>query len=306
MFNFFRGKKPAVLPDRYEGLINQKDYTYLIALCKDYLAKDGQQIKNIDDGEIIVKQDHELEKHYYLDNIVRIISQNQKSDWQAIVTEHFDKQKEIPFAIDYLYSDFGYASQFIKAYIKPKDFFPPDEVNEFVYRTDLPDTYTFLIFDFNEQFHFITKDGIKDWKQSEADLFEIGLSNISNESITIEEILIAGKYPAFAFFSGDFSATYIVELQKNASFAIGTHGSLISIPAKGCAFVYPIENNEIVDVVNQLAETTEKFYNEEPGNLSMDFFWNYDGKFEMFPSVRNGDALTIECPPELKRKINIH
>jgi uncharacterized protein YtpQ (UPF0354 family) len=202
----------------------------------------------IGDGEIFVDY-NDQEIHFYLDNLVRLLAQNEKSQWEKYVTEHFDKQKENPFAADYIYKDFEYASQFIIVYLKSKNTFEPDQVNDYVHQMHLPETYTFLILDFNEQFHFVRRENILQWSKNENELFEIGLANISNESIDIKESKLEGKYPLYTFFNGDFSASFIIQLERNASFAIGTYGSIVAVPTKGSAFIHPIENNQVMAVI---------------------------------------------------------
>jgi hypothetical protein len=305
MFNIFKREKLLPLPTNYTGLIDQRDYNLVFELCKKYLTKNDYKIKEIGDGEIVV--DHiDQEKHFYLDNLVRLLAQNDKSQWENLVKEHFDKQKEIPFATDYLYKDFQYASQFIKVYLKPKGTFALENVEDYVNKVDLPETYTFLILDFNEQFHFVRRENISEWNRDESELFEIGFSNISNESIDIRESMLADKYPVYMFFSGDFSASFIIELERNANFTIGTYGSIVAVPTKGSAFVHPIETNQVMEVIVELAEMTKKFYDEDPGNITMDFFWYHDGKFDIFPNepADNG-YVTIDWPTELKQKLGL-
>jgi hypothetical protein len=305
MFNIFKREKLLPLPTNYSGLIDQRDYNLVLELCKKYLNKNGQKIISIGDGEIVVEYDVQ-EKHYYLDNLVRLLAQKDKTQWENNVNEHFNKQKEIPFAIDYLYKDFEYASQFIKVYLKPKATFALDQVDDYVNKVDLPETYTFLILDFNEQFHFVRRDNISEWNKTESELFDIGLANIANESIDIQEALFADKYPGYMFFSGDFSASFIIELERNANFSIGTYGSIVAVPTKGSVFVHPIENNQVMDVIVALADVTKKFYDEDPGNITMDFYWFHDGKFDIFPNepADNG-YVTIDWPTELKQRLGI-
>ncbi|MEO7990026.1 MAG: hypothetical protein ABI663_10820 [Chryseolinea sp.] len=305
MFNIFKKEKLLPLPPSYDGLINQKDYNLVVELCKKYLTKHDYKIINIGDGEIIVEHGDQ-EKHFYLDNLVRLLAQNSKLQWENYINEHFDKQKEIPFATDFLYKDFEYASQFIKAYLKPKATFEPDQVGDYVNRVDLPETYTFLILDFKEQFHFVRRDNIGEWNKTEEGLFEIGFANISNESIDIKESLLADKFPIYMFFSGDFSASFIIELERNAIFTIGTYGSIVAVPTKGSAFIHPIENNQVMEVIVALAELTKKFYDEDPGNITMDFYWFHHGKFDIFPNepADNG-YVTIDWPTELKQRLGL-
>jgi hypothetical protein len=49
---------------------------------------------------------------------------------------------------------------------------------------------------------------------------------------------------------------------------------------------------------------TKKFYDEDPGNITMDFYWYHNGKFHIFPNEPEGDGyVTIDLPIELKQKL---
>ncbi len=305
MFNLFKKAKLLPLPSSYAGLVDQKAYNVIVELYRKYLDNAGQKILEINDGEIVVDLGNQP-RHYYLDNLVRVLAKNDKADWDSIVNEHLDKNQVIPFATEYLYSDFEYASQFLKVYLKSSDTFPKIKVSDYVHRMDLQETYTFLILDFSEQFHFIKRENIKEWYKSEEELFEIAFANVSVEPIEVSEELFHDQYNMFTFFSGDFSASYIIELEKNAGFTIGTHGSIVAIPTKGSAFVHPIENDEVMDVIGALAEVTKKFYAEDPGNITMNFYWYHDGKFDLFPKEKAEKGyITIKWPVELKERLGI-
>jgi hypothetical protein len=172
---------------------------------------------------------------------------------------------------------------------------------------DLPETVTFLILDFHDQFHFIKRENIVEWNKSEVELFETGFANVSLEQIEISETLFKGLFNVFTFFSGDFSASFVIELEKNAGYAIGTHGSIVAIPAKGSAFVHPIENDEVMEVISALSDVTKKFFDEDPGNITTNFYWYHDGKFDLFPKEQvDKESPRIKWPLELKERLGIN
>lgn len=305
MFNLFRRKKLLPLPASYATLVNQKDYNVIVGYYKDYLEKVGQKIVKIETGEIVVDLGDQ-QRHYYLDNLVRVLAQSDKIEWEKIVNEHLDKNQVIPFATEYLYKDFEYASQFLKVYLKSAETFPKLQPGDYVHRVDLPETRTFLILDFHEQFHFVKRENIVEWNKSEEELLEIGFANVSVEKIEIEEVLFKDQFNVFTLLSGDFSASFIIELEKNAGFAVGTHGSIVAIPTKGSAFIHPIENDEVLDVIAALSDVTKKFFDEDPGNITTNFYWYHDGKFELFPKEQvDKEYSMIKWPLALKERLGI-
>jgi hypothetical protein len=304
MFDFFKKKKLRPLPDRYSHLIDQKDYNTFLELCLKNIEQAGEIIVQTDDGELVVEPDaHGNERRHYLDNLIRIVVQREKGEWQQIVSEHFGKQRIIPHALEYLYGDFEYAAKFVKAYIKADDF---PGVEEYVHQVNLPGTYTMLILDFDEKFHFLKRENIASWGKTEDELFALGFANISNEQIDIGESTMNDQHPMFTFFDGDFSSTYVIELEKNAGFAIGTHGCLVAIPTKGSAFIHPIESRSVIDVVGHLSDVIQKFYEKDPGCITTRFYWFHEGVFDFFPEeVTKEGFVVVSCPTELRERLEM-
>jgi hypothetical protein len=128
MFNFLKKNKGYSLPESYSSFVNKEEYNQIISICKTYFAEADIKIIDIKEGEIIIEEGEE-EKHCYLDNLVRKLYQQDKSIWKNIVYEHFDFLKEKPGAYNYFFKDFEYASQLLRVFIKPEDFFPDNNVD---------------------------------------------------------------------------------------------------------------------------------------------------------------------------------
>lgn len=302
MFRFLR-KKKIIVPDDYKNLISQTDYKILIEQCLDVLQKMDLEVISHDNGDIVYKGKNDEESHYYLDNLVRRYVLTDEKEKYVEVETHFKKLQETPHANEYLFMDFDYAKQFLKVLVKPIDIAP--KIEDFVTRMDFPNLLTVLVLDFEERFQYIRKEEADLWEVDYDDLFKVALNNISQEDIDIRKHLFDDRFDVFILLSGDFSASFSLLINSHLDFAIGKHGSLIGLPTKGTAFIHPISTNDVMDLTTSLYHEMEKFYNEDPGNISMDFYW-YDNKgFQMFDRNWNDDgSLTISMPTELKIKIN--
>ena len=90
-------------------------------------------------------------------------------------------------------------------------------------------------------------------------------------------------------------------MQQELAFAIGTFGSLIAIPTKGTAFLHPIETPDVLDLAAVLHPAVEKFYHEDPGNISRDFYWFYEGEYHLFDKVaKDNETVVIRMPEKLE------
>lgn len=299
MFRFFKKDKGYSLPETYSSFINKEEYNYIISLCKDYFAEAGTKIIDIKEGEIIIESGEE-EKHCYLDNLVRKVYQQEKDIWKDVIYEHFDFLKEQPGAFNFFFKDFEYASPLLRAFIKPEDFFP-DKTVEYVHRIDFPETQTVLALEHDNKFRFCLREDIKEWGVPDEELFSIAITNNPNDEVEAKEYLILDKFTAYMFFSGDYAAGMLLDMENNFEYAIGTYGSLVAIPAKGFAFAAPIESADIMKLLETVLPTIESSFNEDQGNITQNFYWYYDKKFVKFPVLEDGEKAFIRLPEELKR-----
>lgn len=303
LFDIFKKQKKYELPDMYKGIITKDEYNDILEICIKYHQDKELIISKIDEGEIITDIDGD-EQHRYLDNLVRVLASNEKTIWRQLICEHFDKLKPNTSALNYLYKDFEYASQFLRVLLKEVTFNLGDDINNYVHRTDFPKTNTFLILEFEGQFHYVRKDQINEWNKLENDLFEIAIQNLPENEIEVKEYEFGEKFTVFIFFSGDFSASSMLDLKNRADYSLGKYGTLIAIPTKGTAYAHPIENGELLELIEILDPTIEKFYNEDPGNVTTNFYWYYNDEIQIFPTEQSENGLFISMPKDLIKLLN--
>ncbi|NJO90067.1 MAG: hypothetical protein HC831_14815 [Chloroflexia bacterium] len=137
------------------------------------------------------------------------------------------------------------------------------------------------------------------------DLFEVALQNISQESIDVRKHLFDDKFDVFVLLNGDFSASFSLLIGTHLDFAIGKYGSLIGLPTKGTVFIHPIERKDVMSLTTSLYSEMEKIYNEDPGNISLDFYWYNKKEFIGFDKMWHDDGtVTIAMPEDLKIKLS--
>lgn len=303
MFDIFKKKKKAILPEDYSNLIDEKGYEIFLNKCISRLKDLGYKVVSFDNGDIVYERDNCEEAHFYLDNLLRVYLQADDSDKDTEIQNHFSKLKDQTKAYDYLYKDFAYAKQFLKVLLKADDILPNND--DFVYQNNYPSLMTFLVLDFEDQFHYVKRNEVHLWETDELELFEIAKENIRKEEVEIKQYNYEDKYDVFVLFSGDFSASYSLLIEQEFDFAIGRFGTLVALPTKGTAFLYPIEKDDVLDVIVTIYPTVEQFFNEDPGNITLDFYWYYNGQYEIFEKESNDDgAITINNPKKLIQLLN--
>lgn len=304
MFDFFNFKKYK-LPEHYQRLINQKDYKIFLKQCIEVLKGLNMKVIKTTDGCLTYKRENGEEAYFYLDNLIRIYVQVEASNKLACIQNHFANLQDRSDAYKYLYKDYEYAKQFIKLLIKHPN--NTGFIDQFVHRNDYPDLYTVLTFDFEQQFHYIRRDDAKEWGLDEHVLFQQALENITLENVVIKDYLFQQKFPIYILFDGDFSAASTLLLKEKYNYTIGSFGCLIALPTKGTVFIHPIETPNVLAVIEAIFPEVDKFYNEDPGTITTDFYWYYEGLFEVFPTNTNEDhSISIRLPKTLDDLFNLN
>jgi hypothetical protein len=303
MFDIFKKKKRTILPEDYSNLVDEKGYEIFLNKCLSILKNLGYNVVSFDNGDIVYEKENCEKAHFYLDNLLRVYLQADDRDKDTEIQNHFSKLKDQTKAYDYLYKDFDYAKQFLKVLLKADDILPNN--HGFVYQNNYPSLLTFLVLDFEDQFHYVNRNEVSLWETDELELFEIAKENIRKEDIEIMQYNYEDKYDVFVLISGDFSASYTLLIEQEFDFAIGQFGTLVALPTKGTAFLYPIQKDDVLDVIATIYPRVEQFFNEDPGNISLDFYWYYNGQYEIFEKESNGDGtIAIKNPKKLIDLLN--
>ena len=299
LFDLFKKKEVYVLPANYAGVITEAEYNLIINISKEYHAEKEIKIIKIGEGEIVAQDTDGEEQHKYLDNLVKVLSANEKQLWKDLIYGHFDKGRINKSAYNYLFKDFEYAAQFLRVLLKSSASAIQDKITDLVCRTDLPNVNTYLVLEFENQFRYFRHQDIIEWERPIDELFEIALENTPLNEIEVKECEFGDKFTVYAIFSGDFAASLVLDLKTHLAFAIGTYGSLVAIPTKGTAFVHPIETGDILQLVEELSEAVYKFHSEDVGSIVTDFYWYYNDKFEIFPTGQTEKGWYIRMPDTL-------
>lgn len=301
MFNIF--EKKTILPEDYSNLIDEKAYEIFLQKCLLTLKTLGYKVISFSNGDIVYEIENSQEGHFYLDNLLRIYIQVNDKEQDAAIQTHFTKLKDQTKAYAYLYKDFDYAKQFLKILLKADDILPNNE--DFVYQKNYPNLLTFLVLDFDDQFHYVEKSKVHLWEVDEIQLFEIAKNNLRKEEIEIKQYTFEDKYDVFVLLNGDFSSSYTLIIEQDLDFTIGQFGTLIALPTKGTAFLYPISEADILDVIVTIYPAVEQCFDEDPGNISLDFFWYFNGQYEYFKKEINDDGtISISTPKNLAKLLN--
>jgi len=271
------------LPERYIGQITQEEYEVIIRHSKNFLQEKGT-IEKIEDGVIYVELDDEPDdiNQLGLDNLLRNCKQEEdKNKWKDIIVDHFTK---LTTNLNFDKSNFDKCRGLLAIRIYPE--FEEKVKSVMIYKVDFPGTISALVLDLPDKYESIDQETIDLWGVPIDSLFYLAQENVNQRNgIQIKEAKENESKRIYSFFSIDHSASYIRDMEGNADFAIGKFGAFVALPTRGSAFVIPIEDKSAVKAMDKLRPTIKTFFDEDPGNITVDFFWYFNGSFELVKVV---------------------
>jgi hypothetical protein len=285
--------------------MDQKGYERLINYALNYFREKGEKVIALNDGMLTVKGEDGKALKYGFDNLVRMLTGAEEDDWESIIYSHFNKINFSDDAYNYFFKDYDYAKQFLKVLVKHEAIMANEFAKDLVLRTDFPGTRTVLVFDYENQFRYLKMEEIAGWKLPQETLFEEALNNVATEELNINKMAHDDGWEFYSFFSGDFSASRMIELEKYFDFCLGQYGALVAIPTKGSTFVSPLTDNRVTARIEVIAPLVTQFFEQDPGNITNNFYWVYHGIIEPFPTESTGDGyMTVKLPESLVRLLN--
>lgn len=288
------------MPSEYAQLIDEAAYQQVLAMAEAYLSRKGR-VTGIQPGMISVELGEGQEVQCGLDNLIRVIAQQEEGEWFEVIGQHFDRV-HAHFHAKPLQMDWKEARPYLKTRVYPENFGRPEIRQQMVHRVDFEGTFTNLILDYEGRFHLLTKNMVARWDQSEEELFRVAQQNINQEEIQLTQGQMEDGTELYCFFSGDFSASYIVDFNHNAHFCMGKYGCLIALPTKGAVICVPINDQYVLERIRYLSPLVNEFYQKDPGHITNQFYW-FDGTtFRRFRYEEDGqDKILIRLPVELEQ-----
>lgn len=289
------------VPTSYRHLIELPAYAAMLQLMNSYFEDKGETILRYQDGFLVVKDDEGREMKYGLDNLVRQISSAEQTDYESVVYSHFNKVNYSDSAYSFFFRDYEHARAHLKLVIKHQEVFNEEQMVAFVWMSHFPGLVSILVFDYDNQLRYLRREDIVEWGKPVEVLFDEALSNISQEDVLVSTLTHPDGYRFYSFVHGDFASVRLINLDQNAPFAVGSYGSLVLVPTKGASFASPIDDDRVIDRIQVIAPLGVELYQKEPGNITTDFFWYYQGAYALFPSTVVGDgAVRVRLPEKLE------
>lgn len=292
------------LPAHFAGILSDLEYQILLGYVFDYFKKKDLKIRQLKEG-IISLQDDKLgggTGELALDNLIRSCKGNEERSWKEAITQHFDRLLSDGFEVADVMNDFETAKPKLTVRVYGKGIMAKEEAkNHFIWQMKIPGVYSILALNMPTRFQTIIRTDTQNWNKSDEELFEIAQNNANTQDVEIVKSP-QDNLDVLAIFSNDFSATFVLDIEHNLPEAIGKLGSIVSIPTKGTAFVYAIQEatTMVFKAFELIVHQTLEFYQQDPWAITSNIYWFYEGAFYEFPRKETEKGAAYNFPPKFQ------
>ena len=296
MKSFF--KKKSKLPE-WASFFSNYEYSLFIEEVENYFNNLNVHYE-LSDGEVFVGENEFGFSQLGLVNLAQVCKHEKPKYYKDCINEHFSsliKTHQFEKEFSKIAENFEEVKKFIGVRLYHNDYISSIGKENTIGKYFAGDIYEIIVFDFPHSIENIKPEQTVVWNKTNDELFEIGTENIKNNyplTITKENL---GEFSVW-FVSGEhFYNPNVVFDIENRKELIGSNGSLIGLPHRHAAIIYPIENLEVIKAINGLIPIIYKMCEEGPGSLSNNIFWYKDKEFSQLPYKIEGNKLQF-FPPE--------
>lgn len=306
MFSFFNRKKKSLPAPDWTSFTSLYDFEKFIGVVKSYF--DGKRLAFTREDDLLIVRDPRWKaERMGLSNLAQICKQSPASEWKQIVAVHFDGlHRSMDFQREFLAKahDYAYAAPYIGVRVYPRNYVEHigDEVT--IKHSIADDLVAMLVFDFPQTVSNIKPETTIQWNKTNEELYDIGLANIRHKyPWQVNSELISGMRIWFIEGEDLFVANSVLVMHL-LSIPYSIYGSLVAIPNRHTVIVYPIENLEVISVLQPFIAILQGLYKDGPGSISSSLYWYRDGELSILPYEIGGDALNFKPTEEFIEVLN--
>ena len=299
MFSFFKKKIGGTEVPEWASFFDGREYSLFMKEIDNYFKKLNVKYE-IRDGQMIVEENEFGFSNLGLTNVGQVCKQDEPEYYAEIITEHFSsliRSNEFNRAFSKISDNFDEVKKYIGVRLYDYAYISHVDQGNLIGKDFAGDIYEMIVFDFPDSVVGIRPEQTTAWNTTTDELFEIGRENIKARYPSIITKEAFGEF-AIWFVQGDhFFVPNIVFDLENKKELVGSMGSLVGLPHRHAALIYPIESLEVVNAINGIIPAIYGMNQEGPGSLSNNLFWYKDQKFTHLPYKIDDNKLQF-FPPD--------
>lgn len=306
MFSFFKNKNKSNEKPDWASIFDNKEYLVFRAELHSYFTKLNVEYK-IGDGVIEIEENIFGGGTLGLTNLIQFCKQEKAIHYSEFISNHFNSlmsAEKFDDEFSKIVIDFEKVKKYIAVKLYDEEYVSNVGQESTIVENLAGDIYSMLVFDLPEIVTNVNPDQTSGWNKTKEELFAIGIKNIKEKYPLLISKEKFGEFNVW-FIQGEhfFTANIVFELKDRIEL-IGSKGSLIALPHRHTAIIYPIENLETVKAINGIIPAIYGMNLEGPGSLSSKLFWYKDGHYTELPYKLESGKLQFFPPDNFVELLN--
>jgi len=299
MFSLFKKKTGDTNIPEWAAFFDDREYSLFIEEIDNYFHSLNIQYQ-IADGQVLVNENEFGFSNLGLVNVAQVCKQEVRKYYKKIITEHFNsliRANQFDKEFAKIVNNFEEVKKYVGVRLYDNEYVAHVGRENTIGKDFAGDIYAMLVFDLPDSVLSIKPEQTITWNRTVDELFEIGVENIKAKyplTITKESF---GEFNIWFVQGEHFFTPNVVFDIENRKELIGSKGSLVGLPHRHSAIIYPIENLEVVKAINGIIPTIYGMNQEGPGSLSNNLFWYKNKTFTQLPYKIEDNKLQF-FPPE--------
>ncbi|TFF38773.1 hypothetical protein [Mucilaginibacter psychrotolerans] len=284
MFSFLKRKKQPEVPN-WASFFKPDEYTSFLKEIEKYFY-DKNITYIMGDGEIVAgPNDFEFDR-LGLVNVAQMCKFDEDRTYSQVVNDHFEtmiRANKFDKEFRKVIGNYEEVKQYLAVRLYDEVYFSAVGKENTIGKHFVANIYMALVFDLPDGISSITPEQGQEWDQGFEELIATGISNVkANCPISTFQEDFDGTIIWLAEGDHFFTGNIVFHLE-NYPQLIGAHGSLIGIPHRHGAIIYPINDIDVVNAINKLIPLINGMNQEGPGSISNSLLWYTNQGFEDLP-----------------------
>ena len=296
MFSFLKKSKANTVPAWAASFFSADEYHHFMATLESMLQSRNLNY-SIGEGVVYLNGSNIVFEQLGLLNLAQTCKISNPANWENLIHTHFhemEQSADFNKLFEVRSKDYEYAKDYLAIRLFNQDVLE-NGLKDLVVKQDFcGDAFSMLSFDLPQSVINVKPDQLKCWNRSAEELFETGKQNVEKKySFDFSRETIHDFDIWFIQDEHHFVPNFVFSMKKYPALN-GEYGSLIGVPHRHAAMIYPIETMETISAVNSLPFIISGMFKEGPGSVSNCLFWYRNGMFQSLPYEIGENKITLK------------
>ncbi|KPL86652.1 hypothetical protein [Herpetosiphon geysericola] len=292
------GKRELPTPPAWVNFFSPQQWQDFCQIVQRYLKNLGLPVRPENQGFVVLADYAGWTKdtRIGLSSLAQKCYAHPQSQWLAVITDHFEamhKGFENEVLLQDEIDDFESVRDLLAIRLWALE---PELREKLIYREDLQDVCSVLVFDLPTTIRSVSSDEAAVWGKSNDELFAIALENLRGRELRLTEHELDDGINVLAITGDDFLIGSQSLLLEHYPQCLGRFGTLVAVPNRHVVLCYPINEPIALEAWTSMLPVVEGMYLNGPGSISNQVFWYDNGTFTHLPHSQEQQSLRLSPP----------